>query len=100
MVGYDLLPNSGIWVSTLYRIVSHNHHKNQDPNSNGLSMEISKPMTPIGAKRLWQKHIMSIKILSMYACSTQKVAGCLTKQPGKTVVGSGWSFDVAMALQD
>ena len=48
MVGYDLLPNSGIlWVSTLYRIVSHNYHKNQDPNSNGLSMEISKLMTPI-----------------------------------------------------
>ena len=47
MVVYDLLPNSGIWVSTLYRIVSGNYHKNQDSNSNGLSMEISKPMTPI-----------------------------------------------------
>lgn len=51
-------------------------------------------------KRHWQNHVMLIKILSMYACSTQKVAGCLTKQPGKTVIGSGRSFDVAMALQD
>ena len=46
MVVYDL-PYSGIWVSTLYRIVSGNYHKKQDPNSNGFSMEISKPMTPI-----------------------------------------------------
>ena len=47
MVGYDLLPNSEIWLSTLYKIVNYNYHKNQDPNSNGLSMEISKPITPI-----------------------------------------------------
>ncbi len=47
MMVYDLLPYRGIWVSTLYKIVSGNYNKNQDPNSNGYSMEISTPMTPI-----------------------------------------------------